>query len=45
VLRSASRMIEDRFGITHSTLQVEPSDFNIVQDFGGRSRQRSNRTP
>jgi cobalt-zinc-cadmium efflux system protein len=29
ILRTATRLLEDRFGIRHSTLQVEPPDFNI----------------
>jgi cobalt-zinc-cadmium efflux system protein len=31
ILRTATRLLEDRFGIRHSTLQVEPPDFNIVE--------------
>lgn len=31
VLREATSMLEQRFAITHATLQVEPPDFNIVQ--------------
>ena len=30
VLRQATRMLRERFEITHSTLQVEPPDYNIV---------------
>ncbi|MBD3867680.1 MAG: cation transporter [Acidobacteria bacterium] len=31
LLRTATTVLEDRFGIRHSTLQVEPPDFNIVE--------------
>jgi len=31
VLRTATRNVRERFGIDHSTLQIEPPDFNIVQ--------------
>jgi cobalt-zinc-cadmium efflux system protein len=31
LLRTASRTLEERFGIHHATLQVEPPDFNIVK--------------
>ena len=31
LLRTATRTLEKRFGIRHSTLQVEPPDFNIVE--------------
>jgi len=31
VLRAATRVLAERFEISHSTLQVEPTDFNIVQ--------------
>jgi cobalt-zinc-cadmium efflux system protein len=30
VLRQAARALRRRFGITHSTLQIEPPDFNIA---------------
>ena len=30
VLREATRALEERFGITHATLQIEPLDYNIV---------------
>ena len=30
VLKAATGILSDRFGIEHSTLQVEPPDFNIV---------------
>ena len=32
VLREATRALRERFGITHCTLQIEPPDYNIVQD-------------
>lgn len=35
VLRSATRLLNDSFGIAHVTLQIEPPDFNIVQPIGG----------
>jgi cobalt-zinc-cadmium efflux system protein len=35
VLRSASRTLEERFGIRHSTLQIEPPDYNIFGHVGG----------
>src|SRR6185436_5209039 len=35
VLRSACRTLEERFGIRHSTLQIEPSDHNIFGHIGG----------
>lgn len=43
VLRSATAALRERFGITHATLQVEPPDFNIVDELsndgpGGTSR-------
>jgi len=31
VLRRATRTLRERFGITHSTLQIEPPDYNIVR--------------
>jgi len=31
VLRSAATALRERFGIDHSTLQIEPPDYNIVQ--------------
>ncbi|HXV77699.1 MAG TPA: cation diffusion facilitator family transporter [Candidatus Polarisedimenticolaceae bacterium] len=31
VLRAASDALLTRFGVTHSTLQIEPPDYNIVQ--------------
>jgi cobalt-zinc-cadmium efflux system protein len=31
ILRSATRLLAERFGIHHCTLQIEPPDFNIVQ--------------
>jgi cobalt-zinc-cadmium efflux system protein len=31
VLRSATTTLRERFGIDHSTLQIEPPDYNIVQ--------------
>jgi cobalt-zinc-cadmium efflux system protein len=30
VLRLATRILRERFGITHSTLQIEPPDYNIL---------------
>ncbi len=30
VLREATALLDERFGITHATLQLEPPDFNIV---------------
>lgn len=44
VLRQATRSLQERFGITHTTLQIEPRDFNIVQqlsgdDAGGKAKQ------
>lgn len=34
VLRTATRTLEERFGIRHATLQVEPPDFNIRFESG-----------
>ncbi len=34
VLRGATRALEERFGILHSTLQIEPPDYNIVGGIG-----------
>ncbi len=34
VLREATRALEERFGITHATLQIEPPDYNIVAGVG-----------
>lgn len=34
ILRVAVRNLRDRFGITHTTLQIEPPDFNIVSNLG-----------
>jgi len=31
LLRSATRLLETRFGIKHTTLQIEPPDYNIVK--------------
>jgi cobalt-zinc-cadmium efflux system protein len=31
VLREATAALRERYGITHSTLQTEPPDFNIIQ--------------
>ncbi len=31
LLRNATRLLETRFGITHTTLQIEPPDYNIVE--------------
>lgn len=31
VLREATRALEERFAITHTTLQLEPPDYNIVR--------------
>ena len=33
VLRQATVLLRERFQIVHATLQVEPPDFNIVQQF------------
>jgi cobalt-zinc-cadmium efflux system protein len=33
VLRGATRELRERFEITHSTLQIEPTDFNILHPF------------
>jgi len=35
VLRSACRALEERFGIRHATIQIEPSDYNIFGHIGG----------
>jgi cobalt-zinc-cadmium efflux system protein len=32
VLRDATRTLQQRYRITHSTLQVEPPDYNIIQE-------------
>lgn len=32
VLREATRALQQRYHITHSTLQVEPPDYNIIQE-------------
>ena len=37
VLREATRALEESFGITHATLQVEPPDYNIIADVGGEA--------
>ena len=34
LLRTATRALDERFGIRHATLQVEPPDFNIVESPG-----------
>ena len=34
-LRNATEVLEQRFGITHATLQIEPPDFNIVNGLTG----------
>ncbi len=34
VLREATRAVEEKFGIVHSTIQVEPPDFNIIGRIG-----------
>ena len=31
LLRAATRLLDTRFGITHTTLQIEPPDYNIVE--------------
>jgi cobalt-zinc-cadmium efflux system protein len=31
LLRSATRLLDTRFGIIHTTLQIEPPDYNIVE--------------
>jgi cobalt-zinc-cadmium efflux system protein len=31
LLRAATRLLGERFGITHTTLQIEPPDYNIVK--------------
>jgi hypothetical protein len=31
VLRAATDALETRFGVMHSTLQIEPPDYNIIQ--------------
>ena len=35
VLRSATSLLEQRFGIDHSTLQTEPPDFNVINALEG----------
>ena len=35
VLRTATTMLEERFGIGHVTLQMEPPDFNVIQTLTG----------
>ena len=32
VLREATTALQQKFGIAHSTLQIEPPDFNIIQE-------------
>nr|NIV46723.1 hypothetical protein [Gammaproteobacteria bacterium] len=32
LLRNATRLLETRFGIRHTTLQIEPPDYNIVEN-------------
>jgi cobalt-zinc-cadmium efflux system protein len=32
VLRSATEALETRFGVMHSTLQIEPPDYNIIEE-------------
>lgn len=34
VLRNATSILGERFGITHATLQIEPPDYNIVTGVG-----------
>ena len=43
VLREATRALRERFTIVHTTLQLEPPDFNIVPTI--ESAQTSKRTP
>jgi cobalt-zinc-cadmium efflux system protein len=35
VLREATGVVRERFGIVHSTLQIEPPDYNIVLELTG----------
>lgn len=37
VLRATTRILEERFGITHATIQIEPPDYNIVEGVGAGS--------
>lgn len=40
VLREATALLDERFGITHATLQLEPPDFNIVGTLARRVADR-----
>jgi cobalt-zinc-cadmium efflux system protein len=41
VLKTATRSLRERFGITHATLQLEPPDFNIVSSLStGRDQKK-----
>jgi len=45
VLKRATRALRERFGIAHSTLQLEPPDYNIVQDLPPLDGGNGGRTP
>ena len=40
VLREATATLHNRFGITHSTLQTEPPDFNIIESLSTSADKR-----
>jgi cobalt-zinc-cadmium efflux system protein len=44
VLRRATTELRERFGITHTTLQIDPPDYNVLLD-GGPVRGRSSPPP
>jgi cobalt-zinc-cadmium efflux system protein len=35
VLRRATKLLRERFGIDHATLQLEPHDYNVIQQLTG----------
>ena len=37
VLRSATSLLQERFGIDHTTLQTEPPDFNVINTLEGET--------
>jgi cobalt-zinc-cadmium efflux system protein len=36
VLRRATRQLRERFGIDHSTLQLDPHDYNVIESLTGK---------
>ena len=43
VLRAAGEMLRERYGVRHSTLQLEPADFNIVGPLSSASPRDAER--